>query len=394
MNPRPFACLARGLALAGLLCFLATPQFADAQNVPTKTTTQVFRLGGPDAPEAYAFAHPPQLIVSPTGVIFARIGSDGTVLVFHPDGRFDRRIGRTGQGPGEFQVADEHGFIGDTLWVRNWPAPRISLFLADGRHLATTATPYDIGKRTAGPTGISGFLAGGRAYVRPSEFVIDANDRVRMPMLLGARDMKRVDTVATVLMPQSLFIPGVGMWGFGPVPRAPLIAVSSTGTSIAVAEWNRSSPTTVDLRVLAADGTERLRKGLPFAANPIPTRIRDSLIALGVTKARPQIDAGRRRGIAIPGSYEVLVERGLDLPPTYPPVRKLVLGIDGTIWLERFGEGRGGSWLVLNASGEPVFQVQLSPGFDLQQATARSVWGTERDDLDVAYLVRLDLTDR
>ena len=374
----------------GILGFLAGSSSAFAQTVPSKRASEVFRFGGPDAKAPYDFSATPRLVVDSAGFIYARIASDASVIVFRPDGQFVRSIGRKGAGPGEFQVASAHGLIGDTLWVTNWPTPRMSLFRKDGTHLATRLTPFDVGQQSStAPIGISGWLAGGRAYVLLDALILEAGARV--PVLIGTRDMRGLDTVAMIPASRGLSVAGVGSWAFAPMPSSPQVAISSMRSEFAIAEWDRAKPGTVTMSVVSGDGRERWRRELQLAAEPVPSRVRDSLLALGLAKARPQLDAARRRGTMLGASNERLVEEGLDLPTHYPPVRSLVLGLDGTVWLERFGEGRTGQWLVLGRQGQSLFQVQLPASLEVQQASATDVWGTDRDELDVSYLVRFSL---
>ena len=375
----------------GIVALLASSSPALAQSIHSKRASQLFRFGGPDAKPPYAFSSSPRLVVDSAGFIYARLASEGSVVVFRPDGQFVRSIGRKGEGPGEFQVAMAHGLIGDTLWVTNWPAPRMSLFRKDGTHLSTRQTPFDAGRApSTAPVGISGWLAGGRAYVLLDALILEAGARV--PVLVGTREMRNLDTLAMIPTSRGLRVPGVGSWAFAPMPSSPLLAISSMRAEIATAEWDRAKPGGVTVRVVGADGAERWRRHLQFAAEPVPRRVRDSLLAVGLSKARPQLDAARRRpGTTLNASNERLVEQGLDLPNHYPPVRSLVLGLDGTVWLERFGDGRPGQWLVLGGQGESLFQVQLPASLEVQQASATDVWGTDRDEFDVSYLVRFSL---
>jgi hypothetical protein len=205
--------------------------------------------------------------------------------------------------------------------------------------------------------------------------------------------MMRRDTIAMMPTPRGLFIPSVGTWAFEPVPAGPLVARATNGLAVAIARWSDTTPGVVDLRVLSADGTQRWRRSVRLTAPVIPGRVRDSLIAVGVTKARPQIASARARGGGPGGAVETLVERGLTLPRHFAPIRRLVVGIDGTVWLEQMDGFHGGSWLVLDRSGTPRFQVRLPATFTIGDATIDSIWGTDQDDLGVAYMIRLRVVD-
>lgn len=375
------------------LAIIIGPAALVAQQVPVKQTRQVFRLGGPDAAEPYAFSQPPRLIVDSAGYIFARVASDGAVSVFNPSGGFVRTIGRKGQGPGEFEIATGHGLLGDTLWIGNWPTPRISRFLRNGTHVATVRTPFEYGRSFGGPVGLTALLAGGHALVVPPSPVIGVEERILLPVVVGPADMIRRDTIAMMPTPRGLFIRSVGTWVFDPVPASPRVAQATNGLAVAVAQWSDTTPGVVDLRVHSADGTQRWRRSLRLTAPAIPRDVRDSLIAAGVTKARPQIASARARGGGPGGSVESLVERGLTLPRHFAPIRRLVLGIDGTVWLEQMDGLRGGSWLVLDRSGTPRFQVRLPATFTIDDATIDSIWGTDQDELGVAYMIRLRVVD-
>jgi hypothetical protein len=74
-------------------------------------------------------------------------------------------------------------------------------------------------------------------------------------------------------------------------------------------------------------------------------------------------------------------------------VGRIVLGRDGALWIEQMDGLRTGNWLVLDRSGTPRFQVRLPSTFVVNDATMDSVWGTEQDDLGVAYLVRLRVVE-
>jgi hypothetical protein len=372
---------------------MSLPALLATQQLPRKATQEVFRYGGANAPEQYSFSASPFLAVDQDGAIYARVAPDAAVFVFDAQGIFVRRIGRRGEGPGEFQQADGHGFIGDTLWVRNWPTPRISLFTKDGSHISTRRTPYDFGRSFSSPSGISGFLPGGRAFADPPSPVLGVDDRIRLPLLIGPRNMQRPDTVVLLTNPRGFHVPRVGSWAYDPMPASPLFAVSSRGSGFVTVTWDDAEHGSMKVRLVEPDGRLRWERSLPIARMLVPRSVRDSIIAVAASKARPQIEAARRRGQPITGSLQDLAAAGLDLPRYYPPARRVVLGVDESVWIEQtIGLGTG-SWLVLDSAGRPSFQVQTPRGFKVHEATTSALWGITTDELDVPYMVKLRLVD-
>jgi hypothetical protein len=76
--------------------------------------------------------------------------------------------------------------------------------------------------------------------------------------------------------------------------------------------------------------------------------------------------------------------------PAYrTPIVALVAGRDGTVWLAVNDPAAGErEWLVLAEDGEPVAEVRLSKDLRVLLADRTAVWGVERDDLEVEYIVR------
>jgi hypothetical protein len=228
--------------------------------------------------------------------------------------------------------------------------------------------------------------------VIPPTPVIGVEDRILLPVVVGPTSMSRRDTIAMMPTPRGMFITSVGTWSFDPVPPGPRVSVASNGLAVAVAEWTDSVPGVVELRVIAADGAQRWRRSLRLPAPVIPRSVRDSLTAIAVKKALPQIAAARARGVGPSGSVDGLVERGLGLPRHFAPIGEIVLGLDGALWVQQMEGLRGANWLVFDRTGVPRFQVRLPPTFTLNDATIDSIWGTEQDDLGVAYMIRLTVT--
>lgn len=111
------------------------------------------------------------LAIADDGTIYAMQKKPATVLVFGPDGKFLRTIGREGDGPGELR-SGVIGVRGDLLMVQDWSARRFSIFRTNGTHVITrpslccmqTSALHVDGK---GRAWVQGMLRGGaRGYLR------------------------------------------------------------------------------------------------------------------------------------------------------------------------------------------------------------------------------------
>jgi hypothetical protein len=365
-----------------------------AQQIDRKAAVEEFRLGGADAPAPFDFPAEPHVVVNATGTAFVRVSTDGAVHVLSADGEFLRTIGRKGNGPGEFQVAAEHGLLGDTLWVRNWPTPRIARFLVDGTHIGTESTRFQLPRRFSAPVGITGYLQRGAAYLEVRENTLGVDERVDLPVLVGDRSLTRYDTIGVVRNPSGMFLKNIGTFAYAPFPFSPLISFAADGSGIAMAEWSADAPGEVLIRSLGPDAAARWTRTFEWQAQRIPRGVRDSLIEAGEAMARGPADAARRAGEAIPTSMRGLVEEGLYVPYYYPPVYRILAGVDCTVWVERSQGLRRGLWTGLDGkAGSTLFEVQMPAGLNVQHISERGAWGTVKDGLGITYLVRVRFVD-
>lgn len=94
-----------GLTAVGLWVALATAVQAGAQDRPiTAELEQVYRLGGPSAPEWALFEDPLPVGFDAAGNLFVLNQQAGQVVIIDPKGGLTRTVGRSGRGPGELNV--------------------------------------------------------------------------------------------------------------------------------------------------------------------------------------------------------------------------------------------------------------------------------------------------
>ncbi len=380
--------LVRAVLLTGLL-FMAAE--LSAQTPVQRTAVELWRLGGPDASGPEAFSQEPGLVVDRSGQVFVRSRNPPHVSVFNGDGEYVRSMGRGGEGPGEFSFAFAHGLLGDTVWVVNWPAPRVSRFLADGTHLSTTRLePIDFGVPLSAPQTVSAFMREGRAVAVPSGTPVGETGRVRLPVLFG--DPGRPGHgVAEVSVPQGMMIPGVGSFAFEPVRVAPLFVASSTGEGFLTVDWNDDGSGDLRLSRYGYDGAHRWSRTIALPTGRIPDATRAAWIARGTDMARPHVEPAMRDGRIRGGSVSSVVQGALDLPTYFPPVDAVVLGLDGSIWLGRPAMGDEREWWVLDDGGVPRFSVRLPSAVNVRAAHGMSAWGTHLGEFDVPLVSRFQV---
>ena len=372
----------------GLVLLASWAVSVEAQDVPTRAAALTLRLGGIDAPVQELFADRPDVVAAGDGTLYVRVSSPPVIEVFAADGEHLRSIGREGEGPGEFRIASAHGLVGDTLWVLDFPTPRISRFGMDGSHVSTTLMQViDHGRPFTAPQTLSALLLGGYAIAVPSAAPIEARERTAVPVYLGDPNFRVRRAVATVTMPHGMHIPGVGSFALTPFARSPLVVTARNGIGFVVARWQDTPDGAVVLVRYDSSGGEVWRRELGLPRARVSEAEVDSLVARGVAMAQGPVRRMRSRGDGPAGSLEELVRVGLDAPRYHPPINGAVLGGDGSVWLAT----RPGEWLVLDGSGRPSHVVQLPVDVNVTDATSDTAWGTVVGAYEVPYVVRYEV---
>ena len=361
---------------------------ADAE--PMKAC-EVLRLGdGLDVPEWLAFTRAPDLMVDATGRVYVLGGQEAAVTVLNSDGGFVRTIGGKGEGPGEFVDIGAMGFLGDTLWLQNWPMLHTSFFDSAGTHLRTEA---DDGMPSASPgtwrTSVP--LAGGRGFYIPAAGDHD-EARVRLPMMVGSRSDASRDTVAFSFDVTGMSIAGVGVWAFSATAAPPIHRIDPEGKGVVIADWVPDRPETVTIRHFDEFGRLTRESTIGARLHPIPPSAKRGFIEEGVKKAEGPYESARQSGQEVPRSLGAAVEEGLLLPDYYAPVQSMLVTRAGRVWLREAttADAREGQWVVLGPDGE-AFRVAAPQGAVFRAIDGDRVWATGTNDLDVPFIVLYEL---
>ena len=362
----------------------------DVSAVPRGVLTEDLRL---DA-NREDFSVVRRVLVGAAGQIVVRLTQDRELRIYDSTGVEVGRAGRQGEGPGEFQSLSELRWSADSLWVYDHQARRITHLSADGAFLRTTPV------RTPFPLTVPGETQREGVIFFPSVLYPDGSmfgyayymvpERNRMSD--GVHVLRATDGSGTVLVrgPSLNDDPRwiIDVEGFGallPFAMAPYETSSADGSLIAGVVGNVTSDAggVVTLSLVRATGDTVLARDYPFEGVPVSAAERDSAIAA----LKPPGNEPPREGPADLYDRRQAIARER-IPPVHAPVTGLLIGLDGTIWIQLRETAEGRPTLVLDQRGDPIGSVLLPSNSTIRQATRTRIWVTEVDPFDLVSVVR------
>ncbi len=382
---------ARGI-VRGSIATLVSSSSAYAQLEETVGVREVSRIGGLEDP--YALIQVVQVATDEQGRLYALDRLDHTVKVFDPAGEFVTELGREGDGPGEFRRPLRMGLRGDTVWVLEPPMRRMSFLtldrsVADSRHLLDAGIDREV--FVWAPAGV---LADGSTLYIPL-LTGGAYTSGRVPTHVTLRrfapDGAELEAVAELWTGRnSLVIAGErgghSMLAYQPFNDATLWAIDSQGTFLVVVDRGESKAARGEVRVSVygvGTGEWETWVGRIGEGQRIGSAAIDSVVDVAAemirSRGRPDI---RRESIL----------EALHNPGFVPPVHAALIDREGRVWLEtRYGEDGRTRWDVYSREGRQIARVSLPSVLDVQHVVGGCVWGLERDDLDIQYIVQYEV---
>lgn len=379
------------------------------------TLVETLRLGSMDGDDALNPVR--ALETGPDGRIYLLQSWDYFASVFLSDGRPAGRIGRAGSGPGEFASDPRRmGWRADTLWVSDRFATQF--FLGDGTPLRQVSFSIPMpaeGSRFAPGTPLADgtFLPYRTVNEQEELFMLAPHAPLRRLSASG----EIVDTIATIERHLSEFAVhwetdsrGFGMMVPHPLAPAnhesmlPVVTVADGSAVVFIGEVRREDKQpTFDLLRIGIAGDTLLHRTVSYVPLQVTRDERELMreqfaarVAGDFTpeRLRPPWgirDAERRRRIA---------REAITFPETHPPVRRILTGRDGSIWLLRETWPRGASvWEVYDEQGKLEGSVRMgTPSTGdadyrpyIFQASRREVWAQIRGELDVPHIIRYEV---
>jgi hypothetical protein len=373
------------------------------------------------------------------GNLYVAQGRVPWIEVYDASGAPLRRIGSGGEGPGEFAFgANALGWKSDTLWAVE-PLSGTHLFGPSGREAMEIAfqapVASEISRIRPGPLLADGSLLGAPS-LRGELF-----RRMRFPILRFTRDGEILDTIAEVGWSSEPYLNHeTESASGGRQPRAtrhPLqdfaifsgtgslpFDLSRDGASVVFvevaepSERRRFSPLRFFDRIagsrgsftllrIGIDGDTLLARSIPYERKPVTAGdadwLRDEFAAIIAMDYAPRSGSMAPPFVpdeALRARWRADAREDLTLPEFFPPVRSILSGADGMIWLLReFRPDRADLWEIYDGAGRLTGSVLVSEGrvttpmsywphMQILRATRDEVWGLTVDDLDVPILHR------
>jgi hypothetical protein len=366
------------------------PRLAAEAQTPSWQAVRDVRVAFDDGPGVLTTVS--GLTVGRDGRVYVSQPQEGIVRVYDSRGRFLRKIGRSGEGPGEFERPSRLGWRGDTLWVGDSPQARISLFRPDGSFVRSI-TFTRAGPLTGGRPNIPGsLLADGTVlglWLSPMYTLAGPTPVVEPLVRFSARGdplgvlgrRQRRQEFARVRSGTS------STYFAQPFSDSPLTAVAPDGSGLVIvtrAAATSRGQASFSVRKVHFSGRTAFERAYTYTPRPLTGDAVESVVnkhagGMQEAKFRTPPEAAARR----------LIREALYRPGYLAPVTDVVIGRDGTIWLRRESTGRAVfDWQVLDAAGRPIGRVSLPAKVAVQYADRSQVWGVELDELDVPTLVR------
>lgn len=372
-------CVLPLLAAAAVAAALAGCRGRDAPPPPSADAVEYRPVLRATSAPAARLTSVAGLDVDARGTIY--VADNHEVAVLARDGRLLRRIGRQGQGPGEFQgVGGVRLLPGDSVFVFDAVSARVTVFPP-----ASDRPAYTVNVGTGGllfpywvqPVPREGALLAlyRAAYGMSADGGPRGHRNETMRLLNGDASLRR-DSVLSFPEYEAVAFENNGARGvlWNPFGRRMLVAMG--GQERVYTAW--SGGWSIDVHSPSGRLLRRIRPAGEPRPRPIEPAERDSVV----------------RMLANPYAPQAVVRRAMDAVGnrTWPMLQDLVVDDRGRIWLAVTGmRGEEVHWTAFDDAGRRVGGFDLPEGVHLHRIRGDVAYGVRLDADDVPEVVVYDL---
>ncbi len=362
----------------------------DPRSAPIRWRTAaepVLRVGAIEGDEAYLMDGIIDLALLDDGSFVVANRGDQSLRWFDAMGQFMFERGGPGEGPGEFSRVGQLSVAdGDSIVAVDVSAARFTLFGSDGELGRTTrlaglmAPPASMLRIPSGDWILG---AAGSSSSQLGQNIESGIYRPMSPILRVSNDGARFDTLG--------MFPGTEIQ----------ITTTGDGFMMALAPIGRGATSYAVVGNELIVGTkERLQFDVFSTAGSLVRSVRAPDVDLTVT---PEIQAAyevlvQEQLANVPASERASAERrmaAMKLPDVVPAYSSMWTDADGRVWLGslRIGDSSPQEALVFDVTGTFLGRAELPPSLRIFIIRDGFVWGRERDEFDVEYVVKYALEE-
>lgn len=347
----------------------------------------VWRLGDANR-ENYDLSMITGVGVDRSGNVYVGQSQESTVRVYDGNGRFLKKIGRKGRGPGELESVGDVFVRNDTIYIVDVSQLRMLAFNTAGTFLKQwNASELDAENLRRSPP--QALLRNGNIVTS----VVSDTQTLDIYMSEGSR-ASRVARVPHQTRNMTVRAGRVKMSLPRPVSWTAFWRALPSGSGIVVVTQPQASAGEVShfsVVKYAMNGDTISRSRFRYTAQLVPRAMWDSLVmARLATTRRISARVGTNAADLVAQVRDQLATREV-----LPPIEGLVVALTGAQWLRLATPNpANATWLVLNTSGDRIGQVKMPGTWTVEAVDTSYAYVSLMGEYDVPVLIKMRIVSQ
>lgn len=312
------------------------------------------RIGVLDGDENYMLGNVSSVAVGEKGITIIADGQGPVIRVFDAAGKFVRKIGRNGEGPGEYRsIGGLRTFRDGRIIVWDNRLQRLNTYTAAGAYIANVRVPSGLFS-----SDLLHVDNGGHIYVKTVTRIDPGTRKWEYGIVHVSPTLKVLDTVAVPSNPFPTAFSLATPSGFDkPFSREVIVNMTSTGALVVGDNTNYA----FELRKKGAPTVRVERKFTPVALNSVEAAEWRAWVSYMDDQRRNDPEAAKR-----PTPAPVVI------PDRKPAFHYITSDADGRIWVQRYTKASTRPGTARKAGDKNPIRTQLEqPTYDVFEPTGK-----------------------